>query len=124
MSLAALPPLHLEAIRAYLRAANVAVSDTTEDFTRDLADIPSGRRLNADHSDYLVAITATLLDLAVERGTIAEIDTAAVARVIAGLGADFARPEVIPLLRTSPKDAADEVVDIILAGLRARTPEH
>ena len=80
--------------------------------------MPSSRRLDRDHSEYLVAITRCLLDLAVERDEIADVDTAAVARVVAGLGAEFARPEVIPTLRSSPKQAADAVVEIVLGGLK------
>ncbi len=107
----------LEAIRAYLGAATIAVSTITEGFANDMAAIPAGSELNAAHSDYLVDVTRCLLDLAIERGEIADVDTVAVARVIAGLGRDFARPEVIPHLRTSPKLAADTMVDIVLAGL-------
>ena len=32
------------------------------------------------------------------------------------------RPEVLPTLRTSPKAAADEVVEIVLRGLPRPTP--
>jgi AcrR family transcriptional regulator len=112
----------VDAVRAYLDAATVAVSGTTEPFARDLAAMPAARRLSGEHNDYLFAVTRTLLDLAVERGDIAPVDTGAVARVIAGLGRDFARPEVIPTLRSSPKDAADAVLDVVLAGLQATTP--
>jgi hypothetical protein len=70
------------------------------------------------HNDYLFNITRTLLELAVERGGIADVDTSAVARVMAGLGSDFIRPDVIPTLRSSSKDAADTVVDLMLSGLR------
>ena len=110
----------LDAVRAYLGAATVAVSDFTPEFARDLADMPAGRRLSREHSDYLVAITRSLLDLAVERGEIDDVDTAAVARVIAGLGNDFTGPEVMAALRSSPKEAADAVVELVLRGLRAR----
>jgi AcrR family transcriptional regulator len=108
----------LDALRAYLRAATVAVSRTTPAFARDLAAVPAAQRLNDAHSDYLVAVTRCILDLAVERGDIADVDTGAVARVMAGLGRDFARPEVISTLRSSPKEAADALVDVILRGLR------
>ena len=110
----------LDALRAYLRAATEAVSGTTEAFARDLAAVPAAQRLNDDHSDYLIAVTQSLLDLAVERGDIDPIDTAALARVMAGVGRDFSKPEVLATLRSSPKDAADAVVDILLAGLRRR----
>ena len=55
--------------------------------------------------------------MAVEQQEISPVDTAAVARMIAGLGAEFARPEVMPTLDSSPKDAADAMVDVVLRGL-------
>lgn len=111
----------LDAVRAYLSAATMAVSDTTPEFARDMEAMSAGQRLNGEHSDYLVAVTRCLLDLAVENGDIGRVDTAAVARVIAGLGRDFARPEVISTIASSPKEAADTVVDLVLAGLRERS---
>lgn len=110
----------LDALRAYLRAATEAVSGTTQAFARDLAAVPAAQRLNDDHSAYLIAVAQSLLDLAVERGDIDPIDTAALARVMAGVGRDFSKPEVLATLRSSPKDAADAVVDILLAGLHRR----
>lgn len=107
----------LDAVRAYLEAATVAVSGWTEAFARDLAAVPAAQRLADEHSEYLFVVTRTLLDLAVERGDIPDVDTAAVARVLAGLGRFFSRPAVIPTLRSSPKEAADEVVDLVLRGL-------
>jgi len=111
----------LATIGAYLAAANVAVSSTTPAFARDLAAVPGGAQLRQAHNDYLVAVTRELLDYAVERGDINAVDTAAVARVIAGLGDLFVRPEVIETLGGNPRDAANEVVDIILVGLRGRS---
>ena len=108
----------LDALRAYLRAATEAVAGTTQAFARDLAAVPAAQRLNDEHSAYLIAVARTLLDLAVERGDIEPMDTAAFARVMAGLGRDFSKPEVLATLQSSPKDAADAVVDVLLAGLR------
>jgi AcrR family transcriptional regulator len=113
----------LDAIRAYLEAATVAVSGWTEGFARDLAAVPAALQLQDEHNEYLFEVTRTLLDLAVERGDITDVDTAAVARVLAGLGRFFSRPAVIPTLRSSPKEAADEVVDLIIDGLRNATQE-
>jgi len=109
----------LDAVRTYLSAATVAVSGTTEAYSRDLAAMPAARRRNGDHADYVVAVTRTLLDLAVERGDIADVDTAAVAHTLATLGQEFIRPDVMATLRTPPKEAADAVVDLILRGLVA-----
>jgi AcrR family transcriptional regulator len=108
----------LDALRAYLQAATVAVAGTSVAFARDLDAVPAAQRLNDAHSEYLIAVTRCLLDVAVERGEIAPVDTAAIARVMAGVGRQFARPEVMSTLRSSPKDAADAVVDVILRGLR------
>jgi AcrR family transcriptional regulator len=107
----------LEAIQGYLEAANVAVAGTTEAFARDLASLPAGQRLSDQHSDYLVAVTRCLLDLAVERGDIVDVDTTAVARVMASLGRDFSRLDVFTTLRTTPKEAADAVLDLLMRGL-------
>ena len=98
-------------------AANLAVAATTPAFARDQAATPATHRLVTAHSDYLVAITRTLLDLAVELGNIAPTDTAAVARVVAGLGAMFALPENLETIDSTPKEAADAMVDVILRGL-------
>jgi AcrR family transcriptional regulator len=109
----------LDALRAYLEAATVAVSHMTEAFSRDLAAVEVAQRVGDDHNEYLFEVTRTLLDLAVEQGEIGDVDTTAVARVLAGLGSSFSRPAVIPTLRSSPKEAADEVVDLVLRGLRS-----
>lgn len=109
----------LDAIRAHLRAAHVAVADTTEVFANDSDADPGTSAIGAAHAQYLVDVTRALLDEAVSRGDIATVDTAAVARVMANVGADFAGPDVLPTLRTDPKAAADTIVDIMLRGLQA-----
>jgi AcrR family transcriptional regulator len=116
-----LPPL--DAVRAYLEAATVAVAGWTEAFARDLAAVPAAQELEEGHNEYLFNVTRTLLDLAAERGDVADVDSAAVARVLAGLGRLFSRPRVISSLGSSPKEAADEVVDLVLRGLRCRDRE-
>jgi AcrR family transcriptional regulator len=110
-----LPPL--DAVRRYLAAAHVAVMNTTEPFARDLAAVPAAQRLQEAHQDYLLAVTKGLLDAAVDRGDVAPIDTAAVARALSRVGADFAKPEVLGTIRSSPKDAADLIADLVLRGL-------
>ncbi|HJM26896.1 MAG: hypothetical protein QF628_08810 [Acidimicrobiales bacterium] len=107
----------LDAIRTYLEAANVAVAGTTTPFAHDMEAVPAAQKLSNDHSDYLVAVTRCLLDMAVERGDIPDIDTGAVARVMASLGRDFALAQVFATLRSSPKEAADAVLGIIMRGL-------
>ena len=109
----------LDAVKAYLSAATIAVQDTTPEFADDMATIAEGLAMNAAHSEYLIDVTRALLDVAVEWGEIGPVDTAAVARTIAGLGREFARPAVLPTLATSPKDAADAMVDLVLRGLTA-----
>lgn len=118
------PPL--DAIRAYLRAAHVAVTRATDAWSRDLATVPAVRALVDSHNQYLIDVTRILLDAAVARGDIADVDTAAVARVLAGLGRSFADPAVARTLRSSPRQAADETVAIVLKGLAPRqtSPSH
>ena len=79
--------------------------------------MPAVRALVDSHNQYLVDITRTLLDTAVARGDIADVDTGAVARVLAGLGRSLADPDVARTLRSEPRQAADEVVEMVLRGL-------
>jgi AcrR family transcriptional regulator len=108
----------LDAVRAYLNATTLALLGWTAAFSRDLASMPAAQRLRDEHDEYVVAVTKTLLDLAVERGEIGRIDTSAVGRVLGTLGRMFTRPEIISTLRISPQAACDELVDIIVLGLQ------
>ncbi len=108
-----------EVVRRYLGAASQAVRATTVAFSTDLAAVPGGAALRRAHSEYLVAITKELLDMAVARGEIVPVDTAVIARAMAGISNVFVQPDVLEALSGSPKDAIDHVVDIILRGLAA-----
>jgi AcrR family transcriptional regulator len=110
----------LEALRAYLQAANEAVRPTTAAFARDFADVPGAVPLLDAHEAYVIAVTRSLLDRAVAEGEIRGVDTAAVAHVLGGLGREFAHPEVSAVIADSPVDAADTMTDIILRGLQSR----
>lgn len=111
----------LDAIRSYLRVANLAVAGITEAFANDTDSMPAAKALHAAHNEYLASVTQALLNEAVRRGAIARCDTSAVSKIIAGLGRRFASAEMISTLRSSPKKAADDMVDVILLGLEARS---
>ena len=98
--------------------AHLAIADSTEAFAVDSANDPGTDEISRAHARYLSDVTRALLDRAVADGSIASVDTAAVARVLANVGADFAGPSVLPTLDTSPRAAADELVDVVLRGLR------
>ncbi len=107
----------LDALRAYLQAANEAVQPTTVAFARDFADVPGAKRLLDAHEGYVIAVTQSLLDRAVAEGQIAPVDTAALAHVLGGLGREFSRPDLAEVAAASPKASADAITDIILRGL-------
>ncbi len=114
----------LEAIRSYLHAANHAVSTVNPEFANDMAAIDEGLDLHEAHNTYLIDITRALLDLAVEQGELPAslngVDTGAMARMLGGLGRDFARPEVLGTFRSGPATAANAMVDVVIDGLMAR----
>jgi AcrR family transcriptional regulator len=89
----------LEALQAYLEAANEAVDGMTVPFARDLASMPAAQRQWELHAGYLVEIARCLL--------------------MAGLGVELSRPAVMPTLQTSPKQAAGSIVSLMILGLRA-----
>ena len=97
---------------AFLRTGRSRVAEAAE-----LAALPGAGRLADEHESYIVAVTRRLLDRAVEESQIQPVDTAALAHVLGGLGRELSRPEVIPLIGTSPKQAADQIVEIVLRGL-------
>ena len=109
----------LEALRAYLQAANEAVQPESAAFARDFAALPGAKHLLDAHEQYVIAVARSLLDRAVSEGQIGKTDTAAVAHVLGGLGREFARPEVAAGVRAAPKQSADAVTAIILRGLEA-----
>ena len=110
----------LTRLRAYLKATNRAVQPTTAAFSRDFANVPGARRLIESHGAYVVAVTQAMLDEAVAEGEIQPLDTAAMAHVLGGLGAELSRAGIEERIETAPKEAADAIADVILAGLLAR----
>lgn len=108
----------LTRLRAYLEATNLAVQPTTAAFSRDFSRKPAARRLIDSHGAYIIAITQALLDEAVEESEIPPMNTAVLAHVLGGLGAEFSRSQVKETLSGSPKEAADFVASIIFAGLQ------
>ena len=108
----------LDALRAYLHAANEAVQPTTVAFAKDFAAVSGAKRLLDGHEDYVIAVTQSLLDRAVAEGQIGPVDTAALAHVLGGLGREFARAETAALLHSkTPKESADAITEIVLRGL-------
>jgi AcrR family transcriptional regulator len=107
----------LAKLRAYLQAANEAVQPSTVAYAAELTSIPGAKRLLDSHEDYVMAVTRSLLDLAVQAGEIAPVDTAAVAHVLGGLGREFARPDVAQIAKAPPKATADAITEIMLRGL-------
>ena len=109
----------LDALRAYLSSANRAVQPESVTLSDELADMPGAQRLLDAHEGYVIAVTRSLLDRAVEEGDIPSVDTAALAHVLGGLGREFSRPEVAEIAAGSAKETADAIVDVIIRGLQA-----
>jgi AcrR family transcriptional regulator len=109
----------LEALRAYLQAANEAVQPETVSLSRELADVPGAVRLLDTHEGYVISVTQSLLDRAVAAGEIPPVDTASVAHVLGGLGREFGRPEVAEVASAPPKVTADALAEILIRGLEA-----
>lgn len=112
----------LVALRSYLHAANNAVGQATELFSRELASLPGAVRLCASHEQFVVVVAEKLLERAIAEGEVGRIDTAACALVLGGLGRFFVQPEVMPLVAASPKQTADAVADLLFEGLAATRP--
>ncbi len=110
-----MPPL--EMLRAYLEATNEAVEPSQMQFGRELASLPGARRLADSHAGYIVAVTRSLLDRAIEEGHIPPVDTASLAHVLGGLGGEFGRLDLQDTLEQSPRETANAIAKIIIRGL-------
>lgn len=108
----------LDALRTFLGATTDAVRDVTSAASVDLAATPGALEVAERHEQYLVGIVEELLAVAVDDGSIRDIDIGAFAVVLAGLGATLASTGAQARLRTSPKAAADEVTATLLHGLQ------
>jgi AcrR family transcriptional regulator len=111
----------LDALAAYLHASTRALAGTSDAFARDLATVDTVEGLISSHTNYVYRVARALLDLAVDQGETPPIDTTAIAITLAGLGWEFTRPSVKRAVPSSPKDAADTVIDVMIGGLRARS---
>jgi hypothetical protein len=66
-------------------------------------------------------VTRSLLDRAIAARDVSPVDSAALAHVLGGLGRELSRPDVAESsVASTPKEAADEITDVILRGLAAR----
>ena len=115
------PLAPIDALRAYMSAVGEAVDPERNAFSREFAMLPGGQRMLDAHERYVIAVVKSLLDRAVTERAIAPCDTASVAQVLGGLGREFARPEVADAARRSRKATVEELADIILRGLVARS---
>lgn len=111
----------LEAVEAYLRAGNEMVGIFQGQLGLDVAASPKAAARNDAYAAGGIDIVHALLDFAVERGEIPTVNTGALARMLAGAARDFTRPEAMRILKTSPQQAANEMVELVLAGLRSDT---
>jgi RNA polymerase sigma-70 factor (ECF subfamily) len=115
----------LERLRAYLRATNLALQPKMVSFTRDFGRLSGARGMAEAHTRYIVEITRALLDEAVENDEVNSFDTGSLALVLGRLGREFSRPEVAGIPKSSARDTADSIAEIILNGLlaiRSSTP--
>jgi hypothetical protein len=64
-------------------------------------------------------VTRSLLEAAVEEGSVAPLDTVAAARILASIAFHLSRPDVQPTLRSTPREATGELVGLVVAGMRA-----
>jgi AcrR family transcriptional regulator len=107
----------LAALRTYLSAVNVAVQPESVALAEALGHVPGAQHVIDAHERYVIAVTRSLLERARAAGEIREVDTAAAAHVLGGLGRSFDRLGAEGLAAASPRAAADAMADVILRGL-------
>jgi AcrR family transcriptional regulator len=112
----------LEAVRRYLHVGNELVSVYGERLAADVAEHPRMSERHDTFAAYGVEVVKALLDYAVDHGALRKVNTGALARMLAGTARDFTRPEARHLIGPSARDAANDMADLVIDGLRCQSP--
>jgi|TARA_B110000914_G_scaffold226508_1_gene252368 AcrR family transcriptional regulator len=108
----------IEKLKKYLQHANQAVGPKFRVYLQNLGNNNKSKEMIDYHEDYITSFTKQLLDEAVSKKEIENIDTQAFALLLGGIGRDFAKDINIKKLSDSPEKSANSITEIILDGIK------
>ena len=111
----------LTQLKKYLNITTKALHPTTLAFSRDFSELKGAKELVDAHENFVIALTQNLLKEAIKEKEIRDVDTAAFAHVLAGLGRDFNRQYANSSFKEDPASTAMAISEIIFIGLEKKT---
>jgi AcrR family transcriptional regulator len=85
----------------------------------DLSDIAGARRVLDIHHRFAATLLERIVATGIDRGELRRVDASVAAAVILGSAVHLASPDVLDDLGLSLEDAIDEMLELVLGGLRA-----
>lgn len=107
----------IEALKKYLKHVNQAVGPKFKVYLQNLGSDEESMKMIDFHEEYITSFTKDLLNKAILRKEIKEVDTQAFAMLLGGIGRDFAKDGNIKKLSKSPEESANSITEIILNGI-------
>ena len=96
---------------------NQAVGPKFKVYLQNLGSDEESMKMIDFHEEYITSFTKDLLNKAILRKEIKEVDTQAFAMLLGGIGRDFAKDGNIKKLSKSPEESANSITEIILNGI-------
>ena len=110
----------IQKLEEYLFIVNQAVGPKFNSFFKDLEKVVGADEMVDYHENFISDFTKKLLDDAVQKKEIQNIDTKAFSILLGGIGREFLKEKNRDSINSSPEDSANSITSIILNGIKLK----
>ena len=110
----------IQKLEEYLFIVNQAVGPKFNSFFKDLEKVDGADEMVDYHENFISDFTKKLLDDAVQKKEIQNIDTKAFSILLGGIGREFLKEKNRDSINSSPEDSANSITSIILNGIKLK----
>lgn len=110
----------IQKLEEYLFIVNQAVGPKFNSFFKDLEKVDGADEMVDYHETFIIDFTKKLLDDAIQKKEIQNIDTKAFAILLGGIGREFLKEKNRDSINSSPEDSANSITSIILNGIKLK----
>ena len=110
----------IERLERYLFIVNQAVGPKFDRFMKDVEKINGSKKMTDFHENFISEYTEKLLNDAINKKEIREIDTKAFSILFSSIGREFLLEKNRKLISTTPDESANSMTSIILNGIKLK----
>ena len=110
----------IQKLEEYLFIVNQAVGPKFNSFFKDLEKVDGADEMVDYHENFISDFTKKLLDDAIQKKEIQNIDTKAFSILLGGIGREFLKEKNRDSINSSPEDSANSITGIILNGIKLK----